>query len=490
MENLRGRTISGLFWNLLERVGIRIVQFLPTIILARLLSPEQFGLIGMLTLFVALAQTFLDSGFGVALIQKKDATYTDECSIFYFNILLGGFSVLILFFAAPLIANFYRQPILAGLLRWLSLDILIESFSLIQIALLTRELDFKTQLKANLSATFIGGIFGVAAAYYGLGVWSLVIQTIANTALQTLILWWLHRWRPGLVFSLASLKSMFGFGSRMLSSSLVSVFFDNLYQVFIGKVFSAAPLGYYTRASSLRTIVIDTTSNTLGRVMFPALASIQDDQERLKQAYRKSIRFTTFAHFPIMAGLIVTAKPLITLLFSEKWGESVLFFQLMCAAGLLYPLHLLNLNILKVKGRSDLFFRLELIKRVLVVLTIIITYRWGINAMLIGQIAFTLFVYGLNSFYSGMLIGYPTKAQILDVMPSLAFSCLMAGGMFFAGYILRSSNFFVQIAIQALVGAGSYFALHALAKSESLAEIVNLIRQLLVSNLRLRNAMK
>jgi len=317
MQNLKEKTLSGLFWNMSERVGLRLVQFLPTILLARLLSPDEFGLMGMLVIFTLLAEVFLDSGFGAALIQKKDADFTDECSIFYFNIFVGMVIVALLFFAAPWIAAFYNQPALIAMTRWLSLDILLKSFTLIQTTLLTRQLDFKTQIKANLSATLLGGAAGVAAAYAGWGAWSLVAQTLASSAIRAVAMWRMSAWRPALVFSLASLKSMFTFGSNMLFSSLLATFFDNFYQVFIGKYFSAASLGYYTRANSLKRIVMDTTSDTLGRVLYPALSSVQNDVERLRRAYRKTILLSVFVHFPLMFGLAVVAKPLITLLFSE-----------------------------------------------------------------------------------------------------------------------------------------------------------------------------
>lgn len=474
-DNLKQRTLSGLFWNLGERVGLRIVQFLPTILLARLLAPEQFGLVGMVALFIALAQTFLDSGFGVALIQKRDTTHIDECSIFYFNILVGGVTVLLLFFAAPLIATFYNQPLLIPLTRWLSLDILLKSFSLIQTTLLSRALDFKTQIKANLFATLCAGVVGVAAATYGLGVWSLVIQIIVATLLRTVALWRLSDWRPALRFSLASLRGMFGFGSRMLVSGLLAVFFDNFYQAFIGKMFSAAPLGYYTRAASMREVVIDTTSNTVGRVMYPALASIQDDTARLRRGYRQSAMLSTFIHFPLMIGLAVVAQPLITLLFSARWEESVLFFQLMCVAGLPYPLSVINLDILKVKGRSDLFLRLELIKRSLIVINALIAYRWGISAILLGQVGISGIAYFLNSFYSERLIAYPMKAQILDMLPSFVFSGLMGGGMVLVSLTMQSTSDFLRLLTLTGVGIGLYLALNWFWKSESLYGVTRII---------------
>ena len=478
MQDLKGKTLAGLFWSLSERAGIQVVQFIVVIFLARLLNPEQFGLIGMLALFIALAQTILDSGFGAALIQKTNATHLDECSIFYFNIFVGVLLSLALYFAAPLIAAFYNQPPLTALTRFLSLNILINAFGLIQTTLLARALRFKTQIKANLFAVAASGAVGIGAALLGFGVWSLAIQSVSNTLFRTVALWWICDWRPSLSFSLTSLRGMFGFGSRLLAAGLLNTFFDNLYQAFIGKAFSAASLGYYTRAFSMKIMAIDTTGETLHRVMYPALASIQNDVERLKRAYRKSMTLVTFVHFPLMLGLMVIARPLIVLLFSAKWEASVPLFQLMCVAGLLYPLQVENLEILKIKGRSDLFLKLEIIKKLMVVVSIFVTYRWGIQAMLTGNIVLTVISYYLNSYYSGRLINYPLKAQVLDVLPSLIFAFLMGGSMWLAGYLLRSSHLFIQVAVPAGVGAGSYLALQILVKSESLAEIVKIARQL------------
>lgn len=476
MDNLRQKTFSGIVWNLTERVGLRIIQFLPTILLARLLDPDQFGLIGMLSIFILLAQTFLDGGFGLALIQKKNATRTDECSIFYFNIFVGGSFVILLYFTAPLIADFYGQPLLVPLTRWLSLDILLKALSLIQTARLSRSMDFKAQVKANLFATLLGGTMGVAAAYGGFGVWSLVIQTLSGSLLRTLALWRMSAWRPTLTFSIKALEGLFKFGSHMLFSNLVSTFMENLYQVFIGKTFSATALGYYTRASSLKSVAIDTTSDVFGRVLFPAMSMIQDDIERLKRAYRKSILLATAIHFPLMMALIVVARPLVTLLFSAKWQETILFFQLMCGAGLLYPLQSINLEILKVKGRSDLFFRLTLIKRTLMVLAIVITYRWGISAMLIGQIANSLIAYFINSYYSKKLIGYPVKDQVRDFLPALSYSVIMAGGMWGVGRLLPVNNW-ILLGTQLLTGSALYLLLHILARTPPMKEFLALTKR-------------
>jgi O-antigen/teichoic acid export membrane protein len=276
-----------------------------------------------------------------------------------------------------------------------------------------------------------------------------------------------------------SLKKMFGFGSRMLLSSLVSTFFDNLNQTFIGKVFSVASLGFYTRATSMTAVIIDTTSNTLGRVLYPAFASIQDDLERLKRGYRTSLTLTTFVHFPLMVGLVVVARTLIVVLFSAKWLGCVVFLQLLCLYGLLYPLHLINLDILMVRGRSDLHFRLTLIKRTLNVLNIFITYHWGISAILTGQIAVSIIGYFLTCYYSGAIIGYPVKEQILDVLPSFLLSCLMGGGAFLVGYVLRSLSALVLLVAQTGTGVALYLLLNWVSRPKQLYEIFDLVKQYL-----------
>jgi teichuronic acid exporter len=478
MDDLKNKTLRGLFWSMLEKVGTQVVQFIITIFLARLLIPAEFGLIGMLSLFLAVAQTFLDSGFGAALIQKKDATRIDECSIFYFNIFVGCLFVLALYFSAPLIADFYNQPSLTSLTRFMSLNILINAFSIIQTTILTRKLQFKIQIKANMIALAVSGVIGVVMAFQGYGVWSLAIQSILNTLIRTVILWILCDWRVSFVFSINSLKGMFNFGSRLLMSNLIETFFQNLYQAFIGKFFSATSVGYFTRASSIKKIVIDTTGGTLSRVMYPSLASIQDDLSRLKRAYRKSMVLATFFHFPLMIGLIVIAKPLVNGIFSAKWDTCIPYLQLMCVSGLLYPLHVQNLEILKVKGRSDLFFKLQIIKRLLSVISIFITYRWGISALLTGDIVVSIIAYFLNSSYSGILISYSIKKQLFDILPSFVFAGLMGSGMWLTGLVLNSSDNFILLAAQTVVGMGLYFFLHWIRRSEPFRETVELAKRL------------
>lgn len=486
-SDLGHRTLTGLFWNLLERVGVRLIQFLPTIILARLLSPAEFGLVGMLTLFIAIANASLDSGFSAALVQRKKVTALDESSMFYFNLFVGTLLTSALCLAAPWIARFYEQPALVALTRGLSLQILINAFGLVQTARLTRQLDFRAQLQANVLAAIASGIVGVAAAYAGWGAWALVAQTLARSLLGVTALWVICDWRPLWAFGWDSLRTMFAFGSRMYLARLTSTFFNNLHQAFIGKVFSAASLGYFSRAASMRSIVVDTTSDTLGRVLFPAMSSIQSDAERLKRASRRAIMLSTLVHFPLMAGLAAAARPLFQVLFTAKWAPAVPYFQLLCASGLFYPLHLINLNILKVKGRSDLVFRLSLAKQGLLIANMVLTYRWGIDAMLAGQLVVTILGYGLTCYYSERMVDYSVREQLADMFPAFGIAAVTGGSMALLGVIWAAPSALVLLGAQGLLGALLYGGMMLLFQPDGAQAAVGYARRWLATRWTRKN---
>jgi len=463
-----------MLWTVSERLSVQAVQLIIQIILARLLEPAQFGLIGMLIIFTAVAQSIMDSGFGSALIQKKDADQTDSSSIFFFNLFLGVILALVLYLAAPLIAQFYLQPELIPITRVLSLTLVINAFSLVQRALLAKKLDFKTQMKISLLAVAASGVIGIIMAYQGFGVWSLVAQMVSKSLFQAIFLWIFNDWRPTAVFNVSSLRSMFSFGSKLLISGLIDTIFNNIYQTFIGRVYSPADLGFYSKAKSIETAAIQATSSSLGQVLFPSLVHLQDDVESLKKAYRKTIRLSLFLHFPLMIGLWAIADPLFRLLLTDKWAQSIPYFQLLCIAGLLYPLHVLNLNILKVKGRSDLFLRLEVIKRVLVVVAISITYRWGIMAMLFGQVATSTIGYFLNSYFSGHLINYSQWDQIKDLIPSFISAVIMGAAMYLAS-LLPIESHLLKILLQTLIGILVYYLISLKASSSELMEVKSIM---------------
>lgn len=424
-DSLRSRTVNALFWSFLESVGQRAVQVLISIVLARLLFPEQFGLIGMLTIFMATGQAFLDSGFGAALVQKRDATPTDVCSIFYFNIAAGAATASLLCLAAPLIAAFYNQPILVPLIRVLSLTVVINSVGLIHSITLTREINFKTQAAISVIGSLLSGVIGITMAATGFGVWSLATQQISNAFFRTVFLWLLNPWRPVNLFSLKSLREMFGFGSRLLASGLLNQIFDNIYLLVIGKLFSATDLGLFTRAKSLADIPSQTLSGMVAQVTFPVFATIQDDPARSKRGMKKALTTLVMVNFPMMIGLAAVARPLVLVLLTDRWAESIPYLQAFCFLGLLFPLHAINLNLLQALGRSDLFLRLEIIKKVLIVANIAVTWQWGVSAMIDGMIVVSLLSYYLNSFYTGMLIDYRIWEQLRDLLSYLIVAGLM-----------------------------------------------------------------
>ncbi len=474
-NNLQHKTVHALSWSFLETVAQKGVQFVIGIILARLLFPEQFGLIGMLTIFIAIAQTFLDSGFGAALIQKQDVTQTDICSIFYFNILVGLVAAGFLCIAAPWIAVFYSQPILTPVTRALSLTIVINSFGLIQDTIFTKQINFKTLTKVSLIAGSLSGIIGIILASLGFGVWSLVIQQISNAIFRVVCLWSFSPWRPVLIFSYHALREMFGFGSRLLFSSLLNQFFDNIYLLVIGKVFSATDLGFFTRAKNLSDLPSQTLSGLVGRVTFPVFSTIQDDAARLKRGLKKALTILVLVNFPMMIGLAVIARPLVLVLLTERWAACIPYLQLLCLVGLLFPLHLMNLNVLQALGRSDLFLRLEVVKKIMIVISVGITWRWGISAMIYGMIVTSIICYYLNSYYSGILISYPIREQMNDLLPYF-FVALLMGIVVYAAGLLRFTSNWSMLLSQIVTGIIFYVCLCRAFRMKAFMELWQAMR--------------
>jgi teichuronic acid exporter len=430
ISSIESRAIRGAFWSAVERLGPQLIQFIVSIVLARLLMPEQFGLIGMLSIFMALGYTMMNSGFGSALVQKQDATEVHYNSVFYLNIFLSLLVVGALCIAAPWIAKFYGEPMLSSLTQVLSLNFILNALGLIQSTLLFKRLDFKTLSKASLLANFGSGVVGIGMALAGYGIWSLVAQNVSATLLNTILLWIFNSWRPKRIFSLLALSRLFAFGSRLLASGILDALFNNLYSVVIGKLFLPAELGYYTRAYTVQQLPAETVGRIAGRVTFPLFAEIQDDVARVKNGCRKVLRAISLVHFPLMIGLLVCAKPLVLTLFTDKWSPAVPYLQLLCIVGLFSPLLMANQNVILAKGHSDLYFWLELTRKVLIVILIAFTWRWGIEAIIEGQIVVSILAYILNSYYSGKIVGYGFKSQTRDLLPYLGVACVMGAVVF------------------------------------------------------------
>jgi len=487
MDNLKHKTVNAIIWRGMDIFGQQGIRFVIGIVLARLLLPEQFGIVAMLTIFIMLSQAFVDSGFGAALIQKKDADYIDECSIFYFSILVSSMAFGFLWLAAPWIAAFYKQPLLTPLTRVLSLTLIINAFGQIQRTILRKKIDFKSQLKVGVSASLFSGVVGVVMAYKGFGVWALVGQQVSRALVETMIYWFVSDWRPALILSISSLRGMFSFGSKLLLSGLLDIVSTNIYLIIIGRFFSPASLGFYSRAKSLQDVLVMNITSIFANVTFPVFATIQDDRNRLKCAAQKTLTTLVMIITPCMFGLAVVARPLVLLLLTEKWLPCVPFLQLLCIVGIFLPLHVINLHVLTSLGRSDLFFRLEVLKQILVVISVGVTYRWGITAMIYGQITVSIVGYYLNSYYSGKLINYPRKEQIFDILPYMGMAAVMGISIHFLQWFPFPNNWSLLIS-QVLVGILVYAAMNWMFRMPAFVEVIDISRgKLAMSRLWLFN---
>ncbi len=435
--SLAQKTITGIVWNFSEQIGKRGIAVIITLLLARFLTPEDFGLVAMMAVFLAVAQSLMDSGFKQALIRLQDAKQIDFNTAFYANIFLGIISYFLLFLAAPFIAQFYEEPRLILLIRVAGLNILIHSFQVVQSAILSRALNFKAQLQATIPAGITSGIIAVGLACMNYGVWALIAQMLLASMITTILLWKLQGWRPSFSFSGKSLVYMYNFGYKLFLSGLLDTVFKNIYVVVIAKLFTASIAGYYFFANKLKELIISQLVGSIQTVTYPALATVQSDNIKLKAGYRKVIQVTTFFLFPSMLLLAALAEPLFEFLLPDKWLPTVIYLQLMCFAGVLYPLHSINLNILKVKGRSDLFLYLEIFKKIMAVGILFVSFRFGVVGILIGQIFISILAYIPNSYFSSKLINYPVREQVADFMPGLILSGAVALIIYGAGYMLH-----------------------------------------------------
>ena len=468
--SLKQKTLAGLFWSAIENFSTQGITFLVEIVLARLLSPREFGLIGMITIFIAISQSFIDSGFSQALIRKKDCTQADYSTVFYFNLAVAIFCFFLLFFSAGAISRFFNQPQLKQIVQVLGIGLILNAFIIIQKVQLIKRIDFKLQTKISVIASLASGIIGIGMAYFGFGVWSLVAQDLSSFALIALLLWLWMKWRPSFVFSFDSFKELFAFGSKLLISGLISTAFTNIYLLIIGKFFSAAELGYYTRADQFKSLPSQNINDVINRVSYPVLSSIQDDIPKLKMAYRKLIKDTMLITFVLMLGMAAVARPMVLTLIGEKWLPSVILLQLMCFIGMLYPLQALNLDMLKVQGHSDLFLRLEIIKRALAIPTIVIGVFFGIKILVMGMFVNTLINYYLNSYWSGKFIGYSMGQQVKDILPSFGLAASMSLVVFITGNLLQVSDLY-KLLIQVLLGAVITVGVAELIRLDSYLEI-------------------
>ena len=474
-ESLKRKTVKGIVWSTLERFSVAGVNFIFGLILARLLMPTDYGAIAMLSIFMAIAQTFIDSGFSNALIRKPDRTETDNATAFYFNIGVGLAAYFSLYLAAPYIAQFYKTSILIPLTRIMGLNLLLNSLCVVQQALLTARIDFKTQAKISLNAAVVSGLVGIGFAYAGYGVWALAIQSVLASVIRTILLWILAKWRPKAKFSKQSFRNLFGYGSKLLASGLLDTIYNNLYTIVIGKRFSVATLGVYSRADQWANFLAINVTGILQRVTFPILSSIQNEDERLRVNYRKFLRVSGFVIFPLMMGLAAIADPLTRFILTDKWADSIPLLRILCFALMFYPIHAINLNLLQVKGRSDLFLRLEIYKKILGVATLCVTIPMGITAMCVGRVFTSWVALAMNTHYTGKLIHLGFFQQLKDYIPTLLNSFSM--GVIVYGVTLIVPGSGLQLLTGVIIGASYYILSNYLLKTMEWKELILIVKR-------------
>lgn len=475
-DSLKHKTVRGTIWSSLERFSVQGIQFVVMIIMARILTPDDYGLVGMLAIFIAISQSLIDSGFSQALIRKQDRSELDNSTVFYFNIGVGVFLYFVLFFCAPLIARFYNEPLLTPITRVIGLSIIFNSLAVVQRALLTINLDFKTQAKASMVGALLSGAIGIYMAYNGYGVWAIVYQQILNLAIVTVMLWLLSKWKPIWAYSWNSFKELFGFGSKLLASGLLDTIYRNIYLIIIGKIFKASDLGYYTRAHQFSDFASSNMTGIFQRVTYPVLCTIQNDDVRLRDVYRRMLRVSGFVFFPLLLGPAALAKPLIISFLTEKWLFSASLLVPLCFSGMWYPIHSINLNLLQVKGRSDLFLKLEIIKKIMGVVVLCATVPLGLIAMCWGGVLTSIISLIINTHYTGKLISLGFIAQMKDLVPSLLLSLTMGAIVYFTIEHLPLTPS-ILLLIGVIEGVFCYTILAKILNFKEFNELYNLIRK-------------
>lgn len=474
-DSLKTKTIKGSFWSLFESLSTKGIQFVLGLIMARLLSPEEYGIVGMLAIFIAVAQGFVDSGFANALIRNNKRTELDFSTAFFFNIVVGTLVYGILFLISPFIADFYDTPILESLTKVICLNVFINSLGIVQRAKFTIEVNFKQQAKATTTSVFVTGLLGIYLAYTGWGVWALVIQSVSRNALNVALLWVLSKWVPKWQFSWQSFRTMFNYGYKLLLSAQLDIIYNNVRTLIIGKVYSAGDLGNYTRAKQFADFPSSNMTSIIGRVTFPILSSIQDNDTRLEHVYRKYLRLMVFLIFPLMVGLAAVAEPLVLLILTEKWAACIPLLQLLCFSMMWYPVHAINLNLLQVKGRSDLFLKLEIIKKIIGVSVLVITVPMGIIYMVAGGILTSVVCLAVNTHYTGKLLNLGFLIQMKDIIPTLSLSLIMGAAVYMSTYLLPLSNVY-QLIIGIPLGMIVYLGIAYIFKMSELDELLKLIK--------------
>jgi len=466
MSELKSKVIKGLFWKFGERMGAEVVSFIVSIVLARLMMPEDFGTIALVTVFITLANVFVAAGFGNALIQKKEIDNYDFSTIFFFNLVFSISFYILLFVTAPYIAAFYSNPILKPVLRVLGLRVIVASINNVQQAYVSRNMMFKKFFFSTIIGTSCGATTGIILAYAGYGVWALVAQNLLAACLDTIVLWITVKWRPVLYFSITRLRNMFSYGWKLFLSALLDTGYNEVRSLLIGKMYSPSQLAYYNRGNSFPSLIITNISSSISGVLFPAVSSEQDNLSKVKSMTRRSIKLSTFFITPMMVGLAVVADPLVRILLTEKWLPSVVFLQLGCLAFVFRPISTANLEAIKAIGRSDIFLKLEVIKKSIGFLLLFVASQFGVYAIAWSAVITTIISMIINTYPNRKLLGYTYKEQVVDLIPTFFISLCMGILVYPITYINIPS--IIMILCQSVSGVIIFFVLAYFTKNENL----------------------
>ena len=475
--NTRDKVAKGLIWKLAERFGAQGVQFVVSIVLARLLSPDEFGMISLITVFITISNVFLDSGFGQALVQKKKSDDLDFSSVFYFNVVFSIILYIIMFIVSPFIAKFYNMEELTSVIRVLSIVLIISGVKGIQQAYVQRNMLFKKFFYATLVGTILSAIVSIILAMNGFGVWALVAQQIVNQFFDTLVLWIVVKWRPMLKFSFERLKGLFSYGWKLFCSSLLDTGYNNLYSLIIGKVYSSADLAYYTKGKQFPNLFISNINDSINMVTFPALADKQEDKKRIKSMLKQSMRIGAFLIFPLMMGLAVVAPSLIKIILTDKWIACVPFLRFCCFEYALLPMRTANLQAVKAIGRSDIFLKLEILKKGLGIVILAITVNYGLYALMIGSCILGVFSLIVNAWPNRKLLDYGYKEQLFDLLPTTIITIIMGIIVLCIGMLNLST--IALLLLQVLFGIIVYIILAKIFRIDTLEYSLDIVKNLI-----------
>lgn len=483
---LRQKTIFSMIWSSIGKFGTLGMSFISNLVLARILMPSDFGYIGMLHIFIAISQVFINGGFGSALIQKKNVSHIDYSTVFYYNLLLSLIFYVLLYLAAPYIADFYKMHLLKDILRVQSIILIVNSFSLVQSIQLQKNLRFKALSVRNIIAALIGAVVAIIMALLGYGVWSLVFSNLIAAITSVILLWRMSSWRPTLEFSFNSLKNMFSFGGLMLLSSLVETAYTNIQGLIIGKVFTAKDLGYYTQARKLEDVPTNALSSIVNQVSFPVFSQLQDNLNSLRAGVQRNITSISFLNFPLMVLFIVIARPLIILLYTQRWEESIPYFQILCVGAMLYVINTVNTNVIRSLGKGALYFWVQLIKRLSGIISIVISVQYGIETMLWTIVILNYIFFIINGIVTGKIINYGFIAQLKDIYGVFILSITVGVVTYYGVSLFHIDNYLLTLIIHTLIYSLLYISLSYVFKIEGFFTYKEVVKNLL-PNKRKRN---